>query len=157
MVVDDSSEDMALTSMLLRKVAGVTQLLTFTDAEAAVEFLANLKPGAPEFPAALVLDVKMPGMTGLELLEWVRGHEIFNETPVIMWSSSDDPRDVERAAQLGADCYLGKYPPVPAVQEAMQGTLSFPQDGVAAFHRVRGNLFLGRNALPNFVQKTPPA
>lgn len=67
-----------------------------------------------------LLDVKMPGLTGLELLEWIREHPLFDSIPVVMWSSSDDPRDLERAAKLGAQCYIGKYPPFPVVREMLE-------------------------------------
>jgi CheY-like chemotaxis protein len=151
LVIDDDPDDLALTVMLLRKVAHPSGLVTLTDGEAAVDFLTGVAPGSESFPLAIVLDVKMPGMSGLDLLEWVREHRVFDRVPVAMWSSSDDMRDVERAARLGAQCYLGKYPPVPAVEELFVAIRAWRGIGKGdRFFRVHGNLFLGRDALPDF-------
>jgi CheY-like chemotaxis protein len=148
-VVDDSSDDLALTTILLRKVGDGMRLLTFTEVEATIEFLSNVGAESRDFPRAMVLDVKMPGMTGLDLLEWVREHTLFNSVPVVMWSSSDDPRDLERAARMGAQCYLGKYPPVGSVVEMLAAIDAY--DGrVTGPDRfpVTGNLLLERAPLP---------
>ena len=155
-VVDDNYDDLALTATLLGKVAGVSRLIQIVDAEHAVECLGGLERSGPDFPRAIVLDVKMPGMTGLDLLEWIREHKVFDQVPVIMWSSSDDPRDIERAARLGAQCYVGKYPPVPAVEEMFKAIDKWGGlDSADRFFRVRCNLFSGRDALPDFVRAPP--
>jgi CheY-like chemotaxis protein len=152
-VVDDDHDDLSLTATLLSKVAGVSRLIQIADAEHAVDFLSDLERSGPDYPRAIVLDVKMPGMTGLDLLQWIREHHVFDRVPVIMWSSSDDPRDIERAARLGAQCYVGKYPPVPAVEEMFKAIDKWHGlDSADRFFRMRCNLFSGCDALPDFVR-----
>ena len=149
-VVDDNEDDLALTAILLRKAAGLSRLVPFTEGEDAVEFLSGVTPDSPDFPAAIILDVKMPGMNGLDLLEWIREHPIFDSIAVAMWSSSDDTRDIERAALLGAQCYVGKYPPVPVVEAMFAAAQRWQGIGKGEqFFDVRGNLFLGRGQLAN--------
>ena len=145
-VVDDSADDLALTTRLLRKVVAVSRMLTFDSGEAVVEFLREVKPGSPDFPAALIIDVKMVGMSGLELLEWVRARPAFNAVPVVIWSSSHHPQDIERAAALRAQCYIGKYPPVDTVSEMFDAIVSYRGlDAGDMTFAIRGNA-LGRGS-----------
>src|SRR4051812_17066360 len=148
-VVDDDSDDLDLTVTLLRKVGGITFLKVFTAGDDVVDYLTKVGAKQDDFPGAFVLDVKMPGMTGLDLLAWIREDVRFDAVPIIIWSSSDDPSDVDRAAQLGAQCYVGKYPPVPIVAEIFQAVKKFTgaRSG-RPFFEVHGNLFLGRAPLP---------
>ncbi len=124
-VVDDSPDDLALTLTLLRKVGDVSRVAILDTAEAVIDFLSHTDRSSDDFPRALILDVKMPGMGGLEVLEWVRSHARFDEVAVVMWSSSEHPRDVERAAALGAQGYLGKYPPVGGVEAMFRAIAEF--------------------------------
>lgn len=71
-VVDDDSDDLELTTNVLRKVAGIARLKTFTSGEDVVAFLKELSPDNDDFPVTFVLDVKMPRITGLDLLRWIR-------------------------------------------------------------------------------------
>ena len=148
-LVDDDESDLTLSKTLLQKAGGIGNIGTFTHGEDVIEYLTHLEPGAA-LPLAIVLDVKMPGFTGLDLLEWIREHPAFDAMPVVMWSSSDDPRDILRAAKLGAQCYFGKYPPVPLVRE-MVAEAAMYRPGVHAgrFFRIAGNLLLGRDGLPD--------
>ena len=57
---------------------------------------------------ALLLDMKMPGMSGLEVLTWVRTQSEFASLPVIMFTSSTQESDVELSRARGADAYLVK-------------------------------------------------
>ena len=149
-VVDDDSDDLELTTTVLRKVAGIARLKTFTSGEDVVAFLEQLTPDHDDFPVAFVLDIKMPCLTGLDLLGWIRDRASFEGVPVIIWSSSDDPADVNRAAELGAQCYVGKYPPVPVVAEIFEAVKTFRgARSDARFFDVQGNLFLGREPLPD--------
>jgi len=60
------------------------------------------------FPSLIILDLKMPGMDGFKVLEWIQEHPDFRVIPTIIWSASSDPRDVKHAYCLGANGYLRK-------------------------------------------------
>jgi len=61
-----------------------------------------------QYPRLAILDIKMPGMSGLELLAKIKSNDRTKDLPVIMMSSSDEPQDISRAYDYGANGYLVK-------------------------------------------------
>jgi CheY-like chemotaxis protein len=59
-------------------------------------------------PHLLLLDLKMPRLDGFNVLEWVRKRPALNNMLIVIFSSSDEPRDINRAYGLGANSYLVK-------------------------------------------------
>ena len=60
------------------------------------------------FPRLAILDIKMPGMNGLELLAKIKSNDRTKDLPVIIMSSSDEPQDISCAYDCGANGYLVK-------------------------------------------------
>lgn len=151
-VVDDDEDDISLTTLLLRK-AGVFHVPSLRGGDGVLGFLEGAIPLVPDRrPLALILDVKMPGMTGLDVLEQVRARTEFNAIPIVMWSSSDDPRDLRRAAGLKAQCYVAKYPTVSALKEILSVAAAYSgAETTAQYFHVKPNLLLGRDSLPDLA------
>ncbi len=82
-------------------------------------------PQKAGFPLVCFLDIKMAGMTGLELLKWIRANRALDILPIIMFSSSDHPNDVERAREFGAQGFLKKYPSVEAMRAVLDEAREF--------------------------------
>ena len=59
-------------------------------------------------PSMILLDLNLPGLSGFDVLKWVRGRPEFRELPVVIFSSSEQPEDKARASELGANGYLEK-------------------------------------------------
>lgn len=59
-------------------------------------------------PALVLLDIKLPGVDGFEVLRWIRAQSNFARLCVVMLTSSDEVRLVNRAYQLGANSFLVK-------------------------------------------------
>lgn len=76
-------------------------------------------------PGLILADLKMPGMTGLELLQWVRSQSEHRLIPFVILTSSEDLKDVTRAYQLGANSFLVKPPSVADLVEMMKAVENF--------------------------------
>ena len=95
----------------LVKVAGQNLWLKVArDGQEAVEYLITCTGGlaGSRIPQALVLDLKMHGMDGFELIEWVRGQSNWQTTPIAVLTSSPLREERDRALQLGANAYFVK-------------------------------------------------
>jgi CheY-like chemotaxis protein len=129
LLVEDDPDQLSLLTMAFQE-AGVGGLpAVFPSGEAAVEFLSSdgsyrtLDPVRP-FSFAL-LDVDLPGMSGLEVLEWMTTSERLRNVPVIMLSASTDPERVERAFRLGAKSYLLKPGGFSSLVRLIEGVARF--------------------------------
>lgn len=103
-IIEDSDEDFAMFS---RVFASYGSIRRWPDAEAALE---AFRSGDPELAAltALVVDLHLPGMDGLELIEAARALPGGKGPVVCVLSSSSRPSDIRRAEEVGADGYLVK-------------------------------------------------
>ncbi len=125
--IDDEPDDIFFLRRLIGKVGLAHQFQPFANAEAAIVALSAFAAG--ENPAALplvcLLDIKMVGMTGFDMLKWIRSQRGLDALPVIMFSSSDHPQDVHMARDLGAQGYLKKYPAVDAMRSILEQAREF--------------------------------
>ena len=113
LVVEDDSNDVLLLQRAFRK-GGLTHLLQVVhDGEEAILYLSGEAPYTDRskypLPALMLLDLKMPRKSGLEVLDWLRKqtNELKN-LPVIVLTSSRLTEDVDRAYALGANSYMAK-------------------------------------------------
>src|SRR5687768_15531053 len=102
--VEDDPDDAMFLQMAARRAA-VGPLRVFPTANEARDSLAD--PDAPR-PAAILLDLNLPGMSGLQFLRWLRTEPAWRYLPVVVLSSSRNPRDMEAAYDDGANAYLVK-------------------------------------------------
>lgn len=113
LVAEDDETDVLLLRRAFKE-AGVTNPLTVvSDGQEAVDHLTMLQQApAPgdRMPALMILDLKMPRMTGLDVLEWLRGNAGTRCVPVIVFTSSAHQHDVERSFALGANAFVVKGP-----------------------------------------------
>src|SRR5581483_1660440 len=110
--VEDSLDDILLLRRACQKAAVAFDLRVIDQGARAIDYLS----GAGEFsdreknplPRLVLLDLKMPGKAGLEILEWIKGSKSLDAVVVAMFTSSTNEEDVQSAFRLGADCYLVK-------------------------------------------------
>ncbi len=111
LVVDDNPDDADLTLRALRK-AGMGRHLRWAEGGAAALNLlqaAGVPGSAPHsLPRLILLDLKMPGMDGLEVLQSIKSLTALQRIPVVMLTTSSEPADIDRAYALGANSFLVK-------------------------------------------------
>ena len=111
LVVDDSDNDAALTLDSLRTAAPDVTVLRLTDGAQALHFLCATdgfvgRPGG--LPKLVLLDLHMPGMEGIAVLQALRARPDMQQMSIVLWTSSSNPLSIEQALQSGASAYRVK-------------------------------------------------
>ena len=107
LVVDDEPQIVDAVSAYLRRKAGY-RVTCAESGQAAIEILGNsVRPGVPLIDL-VVMDMRMPGMTGLEVLQWLRNHETLAYTRFIMLTAASGEDEKVDALSAGADDYILK-------------------------------------------------
>jgi CheY-like chemotaxis protein len=112
LVVEDDPVDAMLLRRTLKKIRSTIVVQIATDGEKAIEYLAGEGSFADRqrfpFPNFIITDLKMPGVDGFDVLEWLQRHADCFVIPTIVWSSSAQRSEVAKAYKLGANCYMQK-------------------------------------------------
>jgi CheY-like chemotaxis protein len=113
LLVEDDENDVVLVMHTFKKAQILNPLQVVTDGAEAVEYLKG--DGKYEdreqwpLPELIVMDIKMPRLSGFEVLEWVKGNGgPLRRIPIVIVSGSDNPDDINRAYELGANAYMVK-------------------------------------------------
>lgn len=113
LLVEDDPNDQLLIRRAFGKAKLVNPLRVVSDGDAAVAYLggegAYADRQAHPLPSLMLLDLKLPRRSGLEVLAWLRAQPApLGRTPVVVLTSSREHDDVGRAYDLGANSYLVK-------------------------------------------------
>jgi len=112
LMVEDDPNDIMLTQRAFMQASLVNPLRIVRDGEEAINYLGGREPYADRtrypLPSLVLLDLKLPKKSGLEVLEFLRAQPSLEQTPVIVLTSSQESSDIQRAYALGANSYLLK-------------------------------------------------
>jgi CheY-like chemotaxis protein len=126
LLVDDSADDRYFFRRAISRSGMRTVVFETEDTQEAIDYLSQSGrfSGSAQCPRPnlIFLDLNMPGQTGFDLLRWLSTQPYRSELRVIIVSGSNEPRDRQLAAELGADAYLVK----PATTEKIQQQLANP-------------------------------
>lgn len=121
LLAEDNPDDVLIFQIAFRRAVLPYDIYVVRDGQQVIEYLTGADQYGDRhrfpFPDVLVLDLKMPIRSGFEVLEWLRQCPEFQKLQVVVLSSSDDSRDVRKAADLGAGNYFVKSP---RLQDIMQ-------------------------------------
>lgn len=107
--VEDEENDVLLMQLAFRRAGIAHPLEVALDGRTALEYLFKVStPATRRIPCLVLLDLNLPRVSGLEVLHQVRRAPEFKELPIVIFSSSAQPSDKERATQLGATEYFVK-------------------------------------------------
>jgi DNA-binding response OmpR family regulator len=111
LLVEDDARDLELALVALERSQLANEVIVVRDGAQALEYLRREGPFAdrPEGnPAVVLLDLKLPKVNGLEVLQAVRGEAALRSLPVVMLTSSQEESDVVRSYELGVNAYVVK-------------------------------------------------
>ncbi|RCS58205.1 response regulator [Parvibium lacunae] len=113
LLVEDNPSDAELTLLALRRAAQDLSIVHVEDGVAAKTYLEHaiikLRQGEMQaLPKLMLLDLKLPKLDGLELLRLIKANPDLAYVPVIIFTSSQEERDLVLAYQLGANSYTVK-------------------------------------------------
>ena len=123
LLVEDSEQDVELTLGALSQHHLANEVIVARDGEAALDYLYRRGEFAQRVsgnPVVILLDIKLPKVDGLEVLQQLRGDDELRQTPVVMLTSSREERDIVRSYNLGVNAYVVKPVEFTAFVEAIR-------------------------------------
>ena len=101
-IADDDSDDRLILTQALKEIDPAFRIETTQDGNELMSLLSHLRP---DF---LFLDLEMPYKNGLECLREIRKHPVLGDLPVVVFSSTSRPVNIDVAYEMGADLFFVK-------------------------------------------------
>lgn len=112
LIVEDNPDDAELTIRALKKQKLINNLIHLTDGAQALDFIFGTGEYSgrdiSNLPKVILLDLKMPKVNGMEVLEKVKSDPRTKMIPVVILTSSAEDPDIKRSYELGANSYIVK-------------------------------------------------
>ena len=122
LVVEDSQDDLFLLMLALKKLKLDLNVDTVNDGDAAIAYFENTAIARPKF---IFLDLHLPKRSGFEVISWIRQHPDLKNLPIVVLTSSNEPQDLQRAYDLGANGYLVKPGLLEQLDEIVRSSTDF--------------------------------
>jgi CheY-like chemotaxis protein len=112
LVAEDDENDVTFLQRAFAQAEVRNPLHFVPDGQAAIDYLSGTGAYSDRnqhpLPGLVLLDLKMPRKTGMDVLKWVRGQEAFRCLPTIIFSSSTHPDEIETAYRNGVNAFVTK-------------------------------------------------
>jgi DNA-binding response OmpR family regulator len=111
LLVEDDPKDVELALEALGEYNLANEVVVVRDGVEALDYLycrGGFKERARDNPAVLLLDLKLPRISGLEVLQWIKSDENLDMVPVVVLTSSREEKDVVASYKLGVNAYVVK-------------------------------------------------
>jgi CheY-like chemotaxis protein len=119
LIVEDNPLDLDLALRAFRKRRLANHIDIARDGEEAIGFIARWEAGH-QAPLIILLDLRLPKHSGIEVLDRIKSHPVYRMIPVIVLTTSDEDRDVSAAYALGASAYIVKPVDFEKFQEVVE-------------------------------------
>jgi len=140
LLAEDDPRDLEIVKHALQRNGVAVDIEYVRDGEEAICYLKGKPPFsdrvAHPFPDLIIVDLKMPRVSGLEVFEWRRHQPRCARVPLIMLSGSGLQKDIDTAYRLGANSYFSKPASLEKLQEILHSVLDYW--GNAEFPEVSG-------------------
>ena len=111
LMVEDDEGHARLIEKNIRRAGVNNEIIAFRDGSSVLEFLFGPGGAGPANPARsylVLLDLNLPDMTGIDILARIKATEHTRRAPVIVLTTTDDQREIQRCYDLGANVYITK-------------------------------------------------
>jgi CheY-like chemotaxis protein len=108
LLIEDNNDDIELTMIAFRRSNLTNEVVVARSGEEALEYLHGDAAGRRGLPAVVLLDLKLPRLSGFEVLERIRKHPATSLLPVVVLTSSAQERDRVQTYRHGANSYIVK-------------------------------------------------
>lgn len=111
LLIEDNQNDVELTIEALSEHNLANRVVTLNDGVEALDYLfyrGSFANRRKENPAVILLDIKMPRMDGIEVLEEIKSNDELKKIPIVMLTSSREEPDLKKCYNLGVNAYVVK-------------------------------------------------
>ncbi len=113
LLIEDNPDDEELALLALEEYRPSNRIKVLRDGAEALDYLSrSCEPAGPNFtqfkPKLILLDLKLPKVSGLEVLRFIKGNAITRTIPVVVLTSSREDRDIIESYDLGVNSYIVK-------------------------------------------------
>lgn len=142
LIAEDSDEDFEVLQLLMQQMAVQNPIYRCTNGDKVLDLLyqddsGNGAESAPR-PSVILLDLNLPGTDGRDVLEQLKQDQNFKEIPIVVFTTSSNPKDIEFCYQNGANGYLIKPVDSDQLEKTVQAFVAY---------------WLDSNVSPNFSQQ----
>ncbi len=129
LIAEDSDEDFEVLQLLMRQMEVQNPIYRCTNGDKVLDFLYQegdySNPEIAPRPSIILLDLNLPGTDGRDVLEQLKQDQKLKEIPVIIFTTSSNPKDVEFCCQKGANGYLIKPVDSEELEKTVQAFVEF--------------------------------
>ena len=131
LVVEDSNEDFLMLQRLMRRMSVQNPIHRCTNGDEVLEFLYQLGSEALRNsqvalrPSVILLDLNLPGIDGRDILDRLKQDKSFKEIPIVVFTTSSNPKDIELCYQKGANGYLVKPMDAQELKKTIQAFVDY--------------------------------
>ncbi|HEX4120837.1 MAG TPA: response regulator [Verrucomicrobiae bacterium] len=124
LLIEDDENDIFFLERALEKSGISFSLHTAVTGQEALDYLGGVGKFSDRsqhpLPSFIFLDLKLPQLTGFDMLAWIRARDAIKDLPVVVLTSSGEDRDRQKARELGVKGYFVKPPTPEMMLEALQ-------------------------------------
>ena len=112
LIAEDSDEDFEALKRLMKRMAVQNPIYRCTDGDEVLDFIYQEgeyeNSGSAPRPSIILLDLNLPGIDGRDILDRLKHDSNFKEIPIVVFTTSSNPRDIDLCYEKGANGYLIK-------------------------------------------------